>query len=357
MAEELVAEEGAAGEEHQPDHRPAGPFGGHVEHHQEEAEEEQAGAEVALEDQDAEADHPHRQDRTEVAAARQVEEEEPTPGQGQRVAVQHQVAGDRDHQQHLGDLAGLEAERADPDPDLGAEVAVAQARDQRQQQQHHRGQRAGVGEPLEHPVVADQHHRADEEPHPEGHPDQLLLGEVVGAARGLLGQVEPVDDRQAEAVERGDHREQHGVGVRGEEAEREVGGQHQGGQPAAVADQVDRHLAVDPQADGRVRPDAHREGEHEQEELRAPPTAVHESHQGSGLAHGCGSAPRRVLGVWLWVRWGGGALGRTRLSPGPAGGQVVDGLLGLLQVVASMPSRTWLASYSERLSREMSVVA
>ena len=66
-----------------------------------------------LEDQDAEADQPHRQDRAEVAAAGQVDEQDPAPGQRQRVAVQHEVAGEGDHQQHLGDLAGLEAERAD----------------------------------------------------------------------------------------------------------------------------------------------------------------------------------------------------------------------------------------------------
>ena len=104
---------GAGEEQGAADDQPAGTLGGDVEHDQEEAEEQQARAEVVLEDQDAEADQPHGQDRAEVAPARQVDEEHPAPGQGQRVAVQHEVAGEGDHQQHLGDLAGLEAERAE----------------------------------------------------------------------------------------------------------------------------------------------------------------------------------------------------------------------------------------------------
>ena len=113
-----------------------------------------------LEDQDAEADQPHAEDRAEVAAAGQVDEEHAAPGQGERVAVQHEVAGERDHQQHLGDLAGLEAERAEADPDPGAVDGGAEAGHHRQQQQHDRGQAAGVGEPLQDPVVAQQDQRA-----------------------------------------------------------------------------------------------------------------------------------------------------------------------------------------------------
>ena len=60
VAEDPPRHQGAAEEERPADDQPAGPLGGDVEHHQEEAEEEQAGAEVLLEDQDAEADQPHR---------------------------------------------------------------------------------------------------------------------------------------------------------------------------------------------------------------------------------------------------------------------------------------------------------
>ncbi len=52
------------------------------------------------------------EDRPEVATAGQVDEEHPASGQGQRVAVQHEVAGEGDDEQHLGDLARLEVEAA-----------------------------------------------------------------------------------------------------------------------------------------------------------------------------------------------------------------------------------------------------
>ena len=56
------------------------PPGGDVEHRDEQAEEQQRGAEVLLEDQDADADQPGHQDRAEVAAARHVDAEHPACG-------------------------------------------------------------------------------------------------------------------------------------------------------------------------------------------------------------------------------------------------------------------------------------
>ena len=58
-----------------------------------------------------------------------------TPGtHSQRVAVLDQVAGEGDHEQHLGDLAGLQAEGAELDPDPRAAHLVADERQHRQQQ-------------------------------------------------------------------------------------------------------------------------------------------------------------------------------------------------------------------------------
>ena len=120
VPEDQVGGVGAGDEHRRADDQPAAALGGDVEHHDEQAEEQQRRAEVVLEDQDAQADQPHREDRAEVAAAGQVDAEEPAAGQRQGVAVQHQVAGEEDDQQDLGDLAGLEAERPEPDPDAGA---------------------------------------------------------------------------------------------------------------------------------------------------------------------------------------------------------------------------------------------
>ena len=257
--EELVGHRGAAEEQHAADDQPAGPLGGDVEHHQEQAEEQQAGAEVALEDQDAEADQPHHQDRAEVAAPRQVDAGHPPAGERQRVTVQHEVAGERDHQQHLGDLAGLEAERPDADPDLGAVDGVADAGDEGQQEQHDRGQPAGVGEAGQHPVVAQQHQRGDEEDHAERHPGQLLVRQAVRLERVVgVDQVEAVDDREAQAVERGHDRQQHRVGVRRHDPDHDVRGDRERGQAGAVADDVGRHLALRRRCRPRRRPRSRR---------------------------------------------------------------------------------------------------
>src|SRR5690606_6988034 len=101
-------------------------------------------------------------------------------------------------------------------------------------------------------------------------------------------------------------------------------GEHQHREPAAVADQVDRYLPVDAEADGGVRPDADGEREHEQEELRAPPAAVHETHQGPGLAH-----PVRSV---------------TTQPPTCCAARLSTVCSALARSSASMPSRTWLAS-------------
>ena len=78
--------------------QPAGALGGDVEHRDEDAEEQQRGAEVALEDEHGEAGQPGHEDRPQVAAAGQVEAEDPAARQRQHVALDDQVAGE-EHQQ------------------------------------------------------------------------------------------------------------------------------------------------------------------------------------------------------------------------------------------------------------------
>ncbi len=281
-----VVEQCRPAEEHgAADDQPARSLGRDVEQHQEEAEEQQAGAEVLLEDQDAEADQPHREDRPEVAPPRQVDEQDAPAGEGEGVAVQDEVAGEGDHQQHLGDLAGLEAEGAEPDPDPGAVDGRAQARDEGEQQQPDRGEAQGVGDPLQHPVVAQEDQGEHEQDDAEGHPDQLALGEAGLVAGRLVGQVEPVDHRQPESVEGGHDRQQHRVGVRRRHPDHDVRGDHQGGQPAAVPEEVGGNDALDAQPHRGVGADADRQREDEQEQLRAAAPPVHESHDARGLRH------------------------------------------------------------------------
>ena len=137
--------------------------------------------------------------------------------------------------------------------------------------------------------------------HAQGHPDQLLAGErVVVAAQRLVGEVEAVDHGQAEAVERGHQRQQDRVGIGSHETYGDVRGDDQCGQPAAVADQVGGHDALDAEADRGVGADPDREGEDEQEQLRAPAAPVHEAHEGSAhVGFGCGSSqPARQSTSW-----------------------------------------------------------
>ena len=54
----------------------------------------------------------------------------------------------------------------------------------------------------------------------------------------LVGQVEPVDDRQAEAVERGDDGSSTGSAYGAVIRIDDVGGDHQRGQPAGVPDML-----------------------------------------------------------------------------------------------------------------------
>ena len=75
------------------------------------------------------------------------------------------------------------------------------------------------------------------------------------------------------------HREQDRVGVRRDEADHDVRGDREAGQPAAVRDDVGRDLALDADADRGVGADADGEREDEQEQLGAPAAPVHEAHE------------------------------------------------------------------------------
>ena len=134
-------------------------------------------------------------------------------------------------------------------------ISVPMPGDQRQQEQQDRGQPAGVGEPLEHAVVAEHQQRQHEQRDAESHPGQLLAGE-----RRVVGEVEPPDHGEAEPVEGGHDGQQHGVGVRRHEPHHDVGDHDERGQPAAVPDQVGRHLLVDTRSRRRRRRRCRRRG-------------------------------------------------------------------------------------------------
>ena len=161
----------------------------------------------------------------------------------------------------------------------------ADAGDQRQEEQHDRCQPGGVGERLQPAVVAQADDHGDEQGHPDRHPDQLGAGEGAGVGvLGLVGQVDAVDHRQAEAVEGGDDGQQDRVGVRREDADHDVAADHERRQPGAVGEQVDREGAVDAEADGGVGADADDEAEEQQHQLGAATSAVDEAPQAVGMS-------------------------------------------------------------------------
>ena len=150
---------GAAEEEQdEPDDDQADPAGRDVEHRQEDAEEQQRGAEVALDDDDPEGDRPHRDHRGEVRQRRQAERPEARVLLDEQRPVLRQVAGQEDDQDHLEQLGRLAAER----PELEGQALAVDlgAEHERQQQQADPGGRPGVLVAAQPAVGADDDRRA-----------------------------------------------------------------------------------------------------------------------------------------------------------------------------------------------------
>ena len=96
-------------------------LGGDVEHHHEDAEQQQRAAEVALEDQHRGSTAPRPPAPGPRSRPRGSSRPgHPAAGQRQHVALVDQVGGEEDDQADLRELAGLDGEAGQPDPDLGA---------------------------------------------------------------------------------------------------------------------------------------------------------------------------------------------------------------------------------------------
>ena len=135
------------------------------EHPEQDREQHQRGAEVAAEDDQAggEQQAGHHRDHDLVGAG------EPP------VLVGVDVGGPQD-QGELGDLGGLDHDRAEGEP-VGVAVAL-DAEERRQQQQRQRDRVAGVGEPAD--PAQRQPARDPGARDADDHPEQLLLDDRVG---------------------------------------------------------------------------------------------------------------------------------------------------------------------------------
>ena len=183
VPEEPPRDVGAEPEQRQADGDPRRALGGDVEHGDEQPEEQQRRAEVLLEDEDEEAEDPGDEDRPEVATAREGEAEHLATGEREGVAGLHEVAGEEDGQDDLGDLTGLEGERPQADPDARAVDGAADARQQRQDQQAEADDRRGEGVAPQHAVVAQEEQHARGDRHGHGTPRELAQREALGDAR------------------------------------------------------------------------------------------------------------------------------------------------------------------------------
>ena len=252
------------------DEQPGGPVSGHVQDDDEQAEQQHRGTQVLLEDQDADAHAPHDEQGAQVAGARQAHPQHLAARQGQVVPVGHQVGGEEDRQQHLGQLGRLEAHRADPDPDAGAVDALADPRDEGKDEEDQAGPHGPPVPASQAPVVAQQEERDGEEDDAQQRPDQLLGAHIeLPLLVGLIGQIQAPDHGQADPVERHRRRQEHRIGPRGgvahtqvhEDGQDEEGDGHAHGLRRGGAGAVEsgEHEAAQPQDQGdaeqrRLRP-------------------------------------------------------------------------------------------------------
>ena len=283
-------EPGRREEQGRSDEQPGGTVGGHVQDDDEQAEQQDRGAQVLLKDQDADARAPHDEQRAQVSGARQAHPQDLAARQGQVVPVGHEVGGEEDRQQHLGQLGRLEAHRADPDPDAGAVDALADPRDEGQDEEDQAGPHGPTVPAPQAPVVAQQEEHGAEEDDAQQRPDQLLGADVkLPLLVDLIGQVQALDHGQADPIECHRCRQEDRVGPRGGVAHPQV---HEDGQAEEGASQHDGLRGGGAGAVERGEHEAAQaedQGHAEQRRLR-PPARVPRGAGGLDRRYACGGA-------------------------------------------------------------------
>lgn len=265
----------------QPDRDPAGAPGGHVQQDDEDGEEEERGAQIALQDQHRDADQPDRDDRSQHPAGGEPQPPHPASRVGQRAAVGGKIGREEDGDQNLGELARLNGKSGDTDPDLRPVDGREKNRRRHQQQ---RERRTDIGVPLQHAVVAQQHHHRDEEPDADRRPHQLGGRGMVG--RGL--QIESEDQHQPEPVEQHGGGQQQRIGVRGAKADGEMREQRECAEPGAVPDRTARQRMPSGQPHDHISADADQDRAYEEGQFDAP--SLGQQRQGWGVSAGRAAA-------------------------------------------------------------------
>ncbi len=183
-----------------------------VDHHEEDPEEQQARAQVLLGDEHEQRDGPHEQQRPELLERRHPDAQDAPRRDRQQFAVLGEVGGEEEHDEDLGDLAGLERQRSETKPELRAVHLAADEGGQHEQRDRREHDRVLVArEGLER---AHRHERRHEYGHADEQPHDLASSE---------GGVEAGDEREAHAGEQRGDRKQRRVGSRGSGAYGDVG--------------------------------------------------------------------------------------------------------------------------------------
>ena len=241
-----------------------------------------------------------------MPGARQAHPQDLAARQGQVVPVGHEVGGEKDRQQHLGQLGRLEAHRADPDPDAGAVDALADPRDEGKDEEDQAGPHGPTVPAPQAPVVAQQEERDGEEDDAQQRPDQLLGAHIeLPLLVGLIGQIQTPDHGQADPVERHRRRQEDRIGPRGgvahtqvhEDGQNEEGDRHAHGLRRGGAGAVEggEHEAAQPQD----------QGDAEQRRLRPPSRVLRDAGRLDGCdarggAQGTGSSSHLTPPARAW---------------------------------------------------------
>jgi len=249
VADVRAEKPGAGREQQQPDGGERHAAGPHVQHGEEAAEEHQRRADVADHEQQHHRAAPDDQQRAEVLQRRDRQPHEPPRAEHEHLPRVAQVAREEDDDRDLRELRRLEGERPEVRAEVGAVDLAADPGQPGQDQHPDAGQRDHVAVALEDRDVAQQDDRRGEQEEARDEPLRLLAGQRL---------VDPVDDDQAEARQRGNQREQVRVRVRerhahddmarnAEREERRAVGQRDVGQRVRALDEDRREAGRDQQ--------------------------------------------------------------------------------------------------------------
>ena len=284
VVEEAIEDHAARSRQRQAQDHVAQAARAHVDHGEEDPEEQQRAAQVLLEDDHEHGHEPHAYHGQHGTPVGHRQAQRPAPEGAQHLAVVCEVARQEEHDAYLGQLAGLEAHPGDGQPDAAAVVLAADHRQHGAQQQEQAHQQDHVAVARELFDAGNEHDGEHHAGNAGEEPSHLLEG-------GFLGR-EAQDEADADARQQEDHRQDARVCLRREEAREDVRHREGGDEPqrhgkggeAELDALVDQEHGKEQQHHGRRR--------YEEPELCRPAG----THGAPLLALGLGAVRIRLAG-------------------------------------------------------------